>query len=197
MLKCEFFKPKVEFLGYVVSKNGLAMDPHKVDAILNWPEPKNLHELRSFLGLGNYYRKFIQHYAKITTPLTLLLKDGQPFKIDIDQKEALATLKTAFTSAPVLTIADPELPFTITTDASGHAIGAVLSQNQRKGDQPIAFESRKMTPAERNYPVHEQELLAIMHALKVWHIYLEGHPFTIITDHASLTYLDNQQTLSR
>ena len=100
-------------------------------------------------------------------------------------------------TAPVLAIPDPAKPFTITTDASDYAIGAVLSQDFRKGDQPIAYKSRKMTAAELNYPIHKKELLAIIHAIRLWRPYLEGQKFTAITDHTSLEYIRSQNNLSR
>ena len=195
--KCDFLKKQVEFLGHVVSDRGLAVDPHKIEAIQHWPQPANIHELRSFLGLATYYRKFVQNFSKLATPLTNLLSKEKAYNWTQAQDDAFGQLKKALTSTPVLALPDPNLPFIVTTDASDTAIGAVLSQDQGKGDQPIAFESRKLSPAELNYPIHEKELKAIVHALIVWRIYLEGRPFTVITDHASLEYLPTQQKLSR
>ena len=195
--KCEFNQSSVGFLGSVVSENGLEVDPHKIDAIKNWPVPKNIHELRSFLGLTNFYRRFVDKFSQIASPLTFLLSKTTPYSWTNDQQKALEHLKNSLITAPVLAIPDPNLPFTVTTDASDIALGAVLSQDQGKGDQPVAFESRKLSPAEKKYSVHEKELLAIIHALKVWRVYLEGNRITIITDHASLEYLQTQHTLSR
>src|SRR5947209_13566917 len=126
-----------------------------------------------------------------------LLHKNTPYIWTDHQETAFNDLKRRLTTAPVLLIADPEKPFTVTTDASDYAIGAVLSQDQGKGDQPIAYESRKLSIHELNYAIHEKELLAIIHALCLWRTYLEGRHFTVITDHASLEYIKTQSTLSR
>jgi hypothetical protein len=173
------------------------VDQHKIDAVKTWPIPTNISELRSFLGLASYYRKFVKDFSAIATPMTQLLHKDKPYHWGKDQNSAFESLKHCLISAPVLILPDPTKPFTVTTDASDLAMGAVLSQDQGKGEQPIAFESRKLSPAEQNYPVHEKELLAIVHAIKLWRIYLEGQQFTIITDHASLEYIKSQSTLSR
>jgi len=128
--------------------------------------------------------------------LTALLHKEQAFRWDTEQKQAFDDIKHCLTTAPVLLIPDPSKAFTVTTDASDFAVGAVLSQDQGQGDQPVAFESRKLSPAELNYPVHEKELLAIVHALRLWKTYLEGQRFTVITDHASLEYIKMQHNLS-
>jgi len=156
--KCELFQTKVEYLGHYISDQGISVDERKVVAIKNWNIPTNLTELRSFLGLANYYRKFVLNYSTIASPLTQLLHKDQPYVWGELQQVAFNEIKERLTSTPVLLIPNPELPFTVTTDASDLAIGAVLSQNQGKGDQPIAYESRKLTSAEKNYPVHEKQL---------------------------------------
>jgi hypothetical protein len=173
------------------------VDQQKVNAVKTWPTPTNVSELRSFLGLASYYRKFVKDFSAIATPLTQLLHKDLPYDWGQEQQTAFEQLKQCLISAPVLILPDPTKPFTVTTDASDLAIGAVLSQDHGKGNQPIAYESRKLSPAEQNYPVHEKELLAIVHAIKLWRIYLEGQKFTIITDHASLEYIKSQTTLSR
>jgi hypothetical protein len=197
MSKCEFMKTKVEYLGHYISAEGISVDQRKVDAIKSWPTPTNISELRSFLGLATYYRKFVKDFSAIATPLTALLHKDKPYNWEKEQQSAFEQLKQHLVSAPVLILPDPTKPFTVTTDASDFAIGAVLSQNHGKGDQPLAFESRKLSSAELNYPIHEKELLAIVHAIRLWRIYLEGQTFTIITDHASLEYIKSQNTLSR
>ena len=173
------------------------MDPKKTEAVENWPTPQSVHELRFFLGLANYYRKFVKDFAKITRPMTKLLHKDETFKWTSDQEEAFQTLKKKLVTAPVLRTPDFDLEFIVTTDASDYAIGQVLSQDDGHGSRPVAYESRKLTPAELNYPIHEKELLAIVHALKIWRVYLEGHHFKIITDHRSLVYFNTQPTLSR
>ena len=129
--------------------------------------------------------------------MTNLLSPANPYVWTEAQQTSFEALKMALTTTPVLALPDPELPFEVTTDASDIAISAVLNQNQGRGMQPIAFESRKLSVHELNYPIHEKELLAIVYALKIWRIYLEGHKFTVITDHAAFEYLPTQAKLNR
>jgi hypothetical protein len=197
IVKCEIMKNVVEYLGHFISSQGISVDKRKIDAVYNWPTPYNVSELRSFLGLASYYRKFVKGFSALVTPLTTFLHKEQTFRWDNEQKQAFDNIKHCLTTAPVLLIPDPSKAFTVTTDASDFAVGAVLSQDQGQGDQPVAFESRKLSPAELNYPVHEKELLAIVHALRLWKTYLEGQRFTVITDHASLEYIKTQHNLSR
>ena len=193
LAKCSFFQPSVEYLGHIISKEGISMDHHKVKAILDWPTPANVEELRSFLGLANFYRRFIKDCASISAPLTELFKKQRPYKWEAPQEEAFKQLKDTLTTAPILKVPDPTKPFTVNTDASEFALGAVLLQD----GHPIAFESRKLTAAERNYRVHERELLAIIHALKVWRCYLDNRKRnTLLTDHASLRWINSQPTLT-
>ena len=195
--KCEFFKNAVEYLGHVISNKGIQVDPRKVQDVKEWPVAKNVSELRSFLGLASYYRRFVEGFAKIASPLTNLLHKDTPYVWTQECQEAMDKLKSLLSSAPILRNADPDLKFTVTTDASGFAVGAVLSQEDHEGHRPVAFESRKLSDAERNYATHEKEALAIIHALKIWRHYLEGQEFDIVTDHHSLTYLNTQLTLTR
>ena len=194
--KCEFFKSKLEFLGHVVSDQGVSVEHGKIKHIVEWPDLKTVEDVRSFLGLAGFYRKFVRNFSKIAAPLTELLHQKQAFVWLDPQKKAFQDLKNALSTAPVLAIPDSSKPFIVTADASGYAIGAVLSQNQGKGEQPIAFLSKKLLPAEKNYPVHEQELLAIICALREWRHYLHGSKFTIFTDHRSLQYISSQPHLS-
>jgi RNase H-like domain found in reverse transcriptase/Reverse transcriptase (RNA-dependent DNA polymerase)/Integrase zinc binding domain/Chromo (CHRromatin Organisation MOdifier) domain/Retroviral aspartyl protease len=194
--KCDFFKHEIGFLGHVINEHGIKMESSKVNAVTNWPIPTNVHELRSFLGLAGYYRRFVKDFSRIASPLTALLHKNQKYEWGADQDNAFTALKQAVSSAPILIIPDPQLPYTVVTDASGYAIGAALCQDHGNGLQPCAFLSRKMNDAERNYPVHEQELLAIVHALREWRHYLLGNRIIIITDHRSLQYLATQDKLS-
>jgi hypothetical protein len=194
--KCEFWKQEISFLGHVVSSQGIKMEASKVDAIVSWPRPHSVHDLRSFLGLAGYYRKFVKSFSTIAGPLGELLRKDTPFSWCERHQEAFDKLKNAITSAPILLPPDPNRPYTVITDASGFAVGAALCQDHGKGLQACAYLSRTMAPAERNYPVHEQELLAIIHALREWRHYLLGSKFTIITDHCSLQYLQTQPHLS-
>src|SRR3979411_201942 len=157
---------------------------------------KNVHDIRSFLGLAGYYRRFVKDFSKIASPLTELLHKSKKFQWTDEQEQAFHTLKVAVSSAPVLIVPDPKLAYTVLTDASGYAIGAALCQDHGNGLQPCAYLSRKMNSHEMNYPVHEQELLAIIHALREWRHYLHGNQFTVVTDHRSLQYLQTQPHLS-
>lgn len=194
--KCDLNMPELLYLGHLVSKNGLAVDPKKVSAVKDWPTPKDLHELRCFLGLTNYFRTFIRGYSARVMPLTRLQSPKLPFKWDEPCQRAFEGVKDDLTHAPVLKSPDLNQPFELISDACSTGIGAVLMQ----GGRPVAFTSRKMIPAELNYTTTEQECLGVIHALKVWRCYLEGQPqdrLTIVTDHNPLVHLPKQPTLSR
>jgi hypothetical protein len=196
--KYVWMKPSVEFLGHVVSADGVQVMQKKIKAIIEWPELTNRKEVKSFLGLAGYYRRFVKDFSSITAPLTELTKEKTPWRWGKEEREAFVTLKQVMSQTPLLIHPDLDLPFTVTTDASGYAVGAVLSQDVGHGQQPVAYFSHKMTQAERRYPVHEQELLAIILALEEWRCYLHGasHPITVVTDHQSLKYLNSQPHLS-
>ena len=196
--KCEFFKPEVEFLGHMVGRDGVRMMSDKVEAIAAWPTPTNVRDVRAFLGTAGYYRKFIRNFSAIATPLTELTKETVKFDWTAAQQASFVQLKAAMQSAPVLALPDPTLPFVVHVDASGFATGAVLQQDQGKGLQPIAYLSKKMLDAETRYPVHEQELLAIIVALKSWRHHLMGAKvtITIMSDHKSLTQFKTQPSMS-
>ena len=195
--KCEFFRQSIAFLGYLVTKDGITMDPEKVKAIVEWPTPlKTVRDVRSFLGLAGYYRRFVNGFSKTAAPLTELLKKDKNFEWTQKENIAFDTLKSGIVSAPILISPDPAKAYVVTTDASGFATGAILQQDHGNGLQPIAFMSHKMNAAERNYPVHEQELLAVIHALREWKHYLHGVKFEVITDHRSLQHFMTQPSLS-
>ena len=196
--KCEFFKTEVEFLGHMVGRDGVRMMDDKVKAISEWPIPTKVGDIRAFLGTAGYYRKFIRDFSSIAAPLTELTKDAVKFEWTSKQQSAFTRLKLALQEAPVLALPDPKLPFVVHVDASGFATGAVLQQDQGKGLQPIAYLSKKMLDAETRYPVHEQELLGIIVALKSWRHHLMGAKFTItiMSDHKSLTQFKTQPLLS-
>ncbi|CAI7787037.1 unnamed protein product [Closterium sp. NIES-54] len=195
--KSELALKKVQFLGHMVSAQGVHVDPKKIEAVRTLKTPKNVKELQQFLGFANYYNRFVPQYAKIATPLTNLLKKNTPFKWEDVHQQAMEQLKTALTSAPILILPDPEKDYVIEADASDQAIGAVLMQDQGKGLQPIAYLSKKLPGAELNYPIHDKEALAIITAFKTWRCYLEGRKTTVYTYHCSLKYLKTQPTLSR
>ncbi|CAI7913786.1 unnamed protein product [Closterium sp. NIES-53] len=191
--KCEFFQDRLEFLGHVISEAGVEIDPKKLDTVKAWHPPT---ELQSFLGFVNYVRRFVLDMAHLTAPLTDLLRKGVAFTWGEKEHAAFSTLKNLLCSPPVLRIADPHRPFEVVTDASDIAIGAVLLQDFGNGLQPIAYESRKLHPPEKNYVIHDREMLAIVHAFKVWRCYLTGADMTVRTDHESLQYLRAQPHLN-
>lgn len=190
--KCEFFLPSVEFVGFRVAHGQIEMLPDKVKTVTEWPTPTNLTELRSFLGLVQFYRRFIRQLANLSLPLTCLLKKGEPFVWGVEQQAAFDALKTAMTTAPVLRTPDYDRPFIVVTDASDFAIGATLLQEHEGQRHPVAFESRKLRAAELNYPAHEKEQLAVVYALAKWRCYLEGTPFTVETDSRATVYLKDK-----
>ena len=190
--KCTFSSEKVEYLGFIISKDGVSTDPAKVEAVKNWPTPKNIREVRGFLGLTGWYRVFIQFYAKIAAPITSTLKKTKAFIWTPAAEQAFNLLKEALMSDPILALPDFAKPFLVTSDASGQAIGGVLTQEGR----PIAYESRKLRTHELNYPMHDLELLAVVHALKLWRHYLLGKEFKIKTDHKSLKWIFTQPELN-
>ena len=182
----------MRFLGHVVPKEGIVVDPAKVVANQDWKVPKNATEVRSFLGLAGYYRKFIKDFAKISAPLTRLTKKNLVFSWDVDCDDAFRLLKRTLTTAPVLVLPDGSKPFTVYTDACGTGLGAVLMQEGRV----IAYGGRQLRVHEKNYPTHDLELAAIVFALKSWRHYLLGEKFELFTDHKSLKYLFSQKDLN-
>lgn len=200
--KSALCQTEVEFLGHWVGQRGLRVMDNKIEAVRDWPTPTNIRELRAFLGLAGYYRRFVRNFSSIALPLTELTRTVTHQRLErawgTKQQLAFAELKRALQAAPVLMLPDPEKEFVVHCDASGYAVGAVLQQDRGKGLQPIAFLSKKMLGAETRYPVHEQELLAIVTALSTWRHYLEGasHPIRICTDHKSLVHFQTQPMLS-
>ncbi|CAF3434864.1 unnamed protein product [Rotaria socialis] len=194
--KCQFNVDQINFLGYVITSHGIKVDEGKVIAVKNWPIPRNSTNVRSFLGAAGFYRRFIQNFSEIAAPLTDLTKANYKFTWTSKQHTAFVTLKEALLTAPVLRLPDFNLTFIVVTDASAIAVGGVLMQNDGEGERPIAYESRKLNDGESRYPVHEQELFAIIVCLRTWRCYLEGMKFIIRTDHKSLQYISTQKHLS-
>ena len=198
--KCNFDCKQVEFLGYVVSSEGISMDPAKVQTVLDWQIPCSVRDVQCFLGFANFYRKFIKGYSAIILPLTQLTQKNQSFIWTPGANKAFMDLKKAFTSAPVLAHVDPHKPFIMEADASDFALGSILSQ---QGDDeqlhPVAFHSRKFNAAEINYEVHDKELLAIVDSFEQWRHLLEGslHQVLVYSDHKNLTYFHNARVLTR
>ena len=177
--KCEFFQREVSFLGHVISERGISVQQHKVKAINGWPLPRNRRDVRAFLGMSGYYRKFIPCYSDIAAPLTDLTKKDVKFEWTEREQAAFELLQYRLTSADVLVHPNPKRPYTVTTDASDFATSGVLSQEQDNGTvRPIAYFSRKMNDTERRYATHDKELLALILAVEHWRVYLEGseHP---------------------
>jgi len=197
--KCTFFQREVTFLGYRLGTDGLRVMEDKVAAINNWPKPICVKDVRSFLGLASFYRRFVPGFSEIAAPLTELTLDintKKKFVFTEEAEKAMEILKQKLTHAPVLVLPDMKLPFVLHADASGRATAGVLQQDQTgKGLQPLGYLSTKMTAAEKNYAVREQELLAVMHALRHWRHLLLGKKFTVHSDHNSLRYLMTQPTM--
>ena len=196
--KCHFHKKEVEYLGVIVGKGQVKMDPIKVQGITDWPTPTNLRELRSFLGFGNYYKDFIIDYSRIARPLHDLTKKDSPWQWADPQRTAFETLKKAFTSYPVLRNPDPNKRYILDTDASQFAVGATISQDFTDGRHPIAYFSKSLLPAERNYDIYDRELLAIIYAVKAFRYLLLGaqQKFLIRSDHENLKYFKEPHKIS-
>jgi hypothetical protein len=198
--KCEFEQTKVEYLGFIISEGKVQMDPKKVAGIADWPVPTTLRQLRSFLGFGNYYRRFIRHYSNVTKPLNELLRKDTNFEWTEERDKVFNDLKKRFISQPILIIPDQTKPFFVESDASKYATGAVLMQKDSNGDlHPCSFISQTFSPAERNYQIYDRELLGIIRAIQEWRHYLLGstHQTTVFTDHQNLQYYRSAQKLNR
>jgi hypothetical protein len=190
--KCAFGASEVEYLGHLVGKDGVRVDPKKIEAMQDWPHPKTLKSLRGFLGLTGYYRKFVKNYGKIADPLMALLKKNS-FTWTPAAAQAFQTLKMAMCTTPVLALPDFTKTFVLECDASGKGIGTVLMQAGR----PLAFTSKQLSEKNLGKPIYEKEMLAILHAVELWRPYLLGQRFQIKTDHQSLKYFLEQRISSQ
>lgn len=189
--KCVFCKPELRFLGYVINRFGLQTDSDKVRAILDLPRPKNVKEVRIVIGMTGWYRRFIDHYSTLVAPITNLLRKHNKFVWSDECEKSFSILKERLVHAPVLSCPNYDLPFTVQCDASGFGLGAVLSQSHPDGEKVVAYISRSLTRLERNFTVTERECLAVLWACDHLRSYLEGVPFTVITDHHALLWLRN------
>ena len=187
--KCEFLRKEVAYLGHVVTPEGIKPNPAKIEAVVNFPQPRNPKEIKQFLGLSGYYRRFLPNYAQLVKPLTSLLKKNVEFTFNEKCVKAFERCKVLLTTAPILQYPDFEKDFIITTDASLNAIGAVLSQGEPGADLPIFYASRTLNPAETRYSAIERELLSIVWATKHFRPYIYGRKFTIYSDHKPLEWL--------
>lgn len=187
--KCEFLRREVTYLGHIISEDGVKPDPKKIRSVQDFPRPRNTKNIKQFLGLAGYYRRFIPNFSKTARPLTELLKKDTPFTWADTQEQAFSHLRDALISEPVLQYPDLTKPFVVTTDASDYAVGGILSQGTIGKDRPIAYTSRLLNAAERNYSTIEKELLAIVYSVNHFRSYLYGHKFTLVTDHKPLVWL--------
>ena len=187
--KCTFITEELNILGHIISKNKIKMDPAKINSIKNRLHIKNIKHLQSFLGLTNYYRKFVHSYAKIVKPLVKLLENNQPFIWSTDCEHAFISLKNKLTAYPILNSPDLNKQFTLHTDASGYAIGAILTQINNNGGVVIAYASRILKANEINFGITEKECLALVWAIKHFRYYLANIKIKVITDHSALKWL--------
>jgi hypothetical protein len=190
--KCEFWLSEVGFLGHIVTKDGIAVDPAKVTAVTEWEPPKNVGEIRSFLGLAGYYRRFIENFSKIAKPMTELLKKEKKFEWTEGCENSFKELKKRLVSAHVLCLPNLEKEFQVYCDVSRQGLGSVLMQ----GGRVAAYASRQLKKHEINYPTHDLELASVVHALKTWRHYLMGKRCEVFADHKSLKYIFTQKDLN-
>ncbi|KAL0545229.1 hypothetical protein IC582_020379 [Cucumis melo] len=188
--KCSFAQLKIEYLGHIISREGVEVDPEKIRSIADWPVPTNVRQVCGFLGLTGYYRRFVQHYEFIAAPLTQLLKKGG-FKWNKEVEEAFEKLKKAMLSLPILALPNIDQPFEIETNASGFGVGAILTQLKRS----IAFYSHTLAMRDRAKPAYERELMAVVLAVQRWRPYLLGTRFIVKTDQKSLKFLLEQRVV--
>lgn len=185
--KCQFVKFEIQYLGYIVNKNGITLSEEHVKAIMDFPPPKNEKQVQSFLGLSNYFRKFIRDYASITEPLQALLRKSNEFNFNDSCLSAFNLIKGELTSKPILAICDPEAPTEFHTDASSAGFGGILFQKQKKMEN-VSYFSKSTNKAEKQYHSFELEMLAVVRAVERYHVYLYCIHFTIITDCNSLVF---------
>jgi hypothetical protein len=199
--KCEFHKEEVSFLGYVIGPNGVQMDPSKLAAITSWPIPKSVRDIRVFLGLANFYRRFVRNFSKIVSPMTSLLRKNHKFDWTPAAREAFDNLRSAFTTAPILRHFNPTLPVILEADASDYAIGAIISQRDPEDGvlHPITFHSRKFGAAELNYEIYDKEMLAIVETMDRSRHYFEGlgKQSIIFSDHRNLLWFTETKVYNR
>jgi len=187
--KCKWKVREVEFLGVVIDPKGIEMQKEKVEEVLNWPVPRNVKEVQKFLGLTNYYRRFIKDFARIAAPLHVLVRKEQKWKWKKEQEKAFGKLKAVFTTEPVLAFPDIDKEMRVEVDASDYAIGGVLLTKCKDGKwRPVAFVSKLLNATECNYEIHDKEMLTVIRCLEAWRYYLEGAKleFKIWTDHKNL-----------
>ena len=185
--KCNFLRKEIQFLGHIITTEGIKPNPKTVEAVKNFPTPRTQKQVKSFIGLTSYYRKFIPGFSSIAEPLHKLTRKRNEFIWDDSCEMAFNALKHELSNPPILQYPDMEKPFILTTDASCYGLGAVLSQNHNGHDLPIAFASRTLNNAEKNYSTIEKEMLATKWAVSIFRPDLYGQKFTLVTVHKPLT----------
>jgi hypothetical protein len=190
--KCEFLMEKVSFLGHIISKDGVAVDPSKVEVVVNWERPTNVHEICSFLGLAGYNQRFVEGFSNLSGPLITLTKKNVHFEWNDKCEASFQKLKQRLVSTLVLVLPRESEKFVVFSDASLKGLGCILMQQ----DKVIAYASRQLKDHERNYPTHDLELAAVVFALKIWRHYLFREKVKIYTDHQSLKYIFSQKELN-
>ena len=197
--KCSFNKTEVEYLGMFINRDSIHMDSSKVKAITDWPMPTTVHGVCSFLGLANFYRRFIKDYTTLAKPLTDFTQKDKAFTWGSVEANVFASLKTRFTTTPILAYPDNDCQFRLETDTLDFATGAVLSIQKDDKWHPVAFSSHAMSLEERNYPVADKETLSVICTLEQWRHYLEGakYQFDIWNDHANLQWFMKRRDLNR
>ena len=191
-IKCEFWLAEMGFLGHVISASSVSVDPGKVEAMMSWERPKSVFEIRSFLGLAGYYRRFIKDFSWLAAPMTRLTWKEIKFVWDDSCKRAFQELKRRLTSAPILIVLERGQRYTVYCDASKDGLGCVLMHSGKV----VAYGSRQLKNNEQNYPTHDMELAVVVFALKIWHHYLYGEQLEVFSDHKSLKYISTQRDLN-
>ena len=185
--KCHFARPELEYLGHIITREGLKTNPRLIGAVKDFPSPRNVHDMRRFVGLASYYRRFIHNFPRIAFPLHYLTKKDAQWLWTPQCESAFQQLKSLLTTAPVLAYPNFGKDYVLETDASVHGLGAVLSQEQPDGlVHPVAYASRALSPSERNYGITELETLAVVWAISHYHHFLYGNSVTVYTDHTSV-----------
>jgi len=198
--KCVWKVRKIGFLGVIIGPNGIEMEEEKVDRVLSWPEPKNAKDVRKFLGLANYYRRFIKGFARVARPMNILTRKDIKWRWEGEEQTAFDKLKRIFMTRPVLAAPDLDKEFRVEADTSNYATGGVLSMKCSNGLwRLVAFISKSLSDTERNYEIHDKEMLAIVRCLEAWRHFLEGIiiKFEIWTDNKNLKYFMKAQKLNR
>jgi transposase InsO family protein len=194
--KCEFLKDELRYLGHIVDSRGVRTDPSKIECMLNYPRPTSVKELRRFVGLISWYRKFVRNFSTIVSPLTRLTRKNQRFCWSPEAEQAFLDIKNCLVTAPILASPDFSLPFVLQCDASQVGLGCVLAQTFPDGEKVIAYASRALSPLECKYSATELECLAVLYGIEKFRPYLEGIKFTVVTDHSSLLWLHKLQNPS-